>query len=128
MLQNEHSPYYGLIEDTVAHVDAERLFRFGMNVGYNGCTEGASTIREIEENERYNIPWTMFLHLDAQQLSEHYGQYQSLISQGVGAGNSYLDAVSREPDAGASAAGPGASGQRVCSVLRARSRYTAICG
>lgn len=86
MLQNEHSPYYGLIEDTVAHVDAERLFRFGMNVGYNGCTEGAATIREIEENERYNIPWMMFLHLDAQQLSEHYGQYQSLISQGEALG------------------------------------------
>ena len=38
MLTNEKSPYYELIRDTVAHVDCERLLRFGMNVGYHGCT------------------------------------------------------------------------------------------
>lgn len=82
MLQNEHSPYYGLIEDMVAHVDSERLLRFGMNLGYNGCTIGAKTIREIEEKERYNIPWMISLYLDPQFFAAHQQQYHDVILQG----------------------------------------------
>jgi len=48
MLKNENSGYYGLIRDTMAYVDTERLFAFGMNLGYNGCTEGAQKIRANE--------------------------------------------------------------------------------
>ena len=47
MLRNEKSAYYPLIKDVVSHVDEERLVTFGMNLGYNGCTRGAKTIRQI---------------------------------------------------------------------------------
>lgn len=40
MLQNENSAYYGLIRDIATYTDETRLFTFGMNLGYNGCTVG----------------------------------------------------------------------------------------
>ena len=40
MLNNDNSPYYPLIEDTLRHMDKEKLIEFGMNLGYNGCTQG----------------------------------------------------------------------------------------
>lgn len=86
MLQNENSPYYGLIEDTVSHVDAERILRFGMNIGYNSCTIGAKTIREIERKENYNIPWMVSLYLDTGKFYIHQKKYQSFISQGENLG------------------------------------------
>lgn len=82
MLKNEKSPYYDLIQDIVAHVDSEKIIRFGMNVGYNGCTTGARTIREIEEREKYNIPWMISLHLCPKQFLLHQEKYHTLISQG----------------------------------------------
>lgn len=82
MLQNEHSPYYALIEDTAAHVDPQRIFRFGMNLGYNGCTLGAKTIREIEEKEQYHIPWMLSLSLDPRRYPAQQRRYQTVISQG----------------------------------------------
>ena len=50
MLKNKNSGYYGLIRNTLARVDTERLFTFGMNLGYNSCTVGARKIRENEKN------------------------------------------------------------------------------
>lgn len=82
MLQNENSPYYGLIEDIVCNVDSERLLWFGMNLGYNGCTVGAKTIRGIEAKEHYNIPWAISLKLDPRYFSDHQPEYGTLISQG----------------------------------------------
>lgn len=46
MLQNENSAYYDLIRDVVTYVDTEKLYTFGINVGYNSCTVGAKRIRE----------------------------------------------------------------------------------
>lgn len=86
MLQNERSPYYRLAEDTIAHVDTEHLLRFGINLGYNSCTTGAKSIREIEERETYNIPWTISLGLDPQLFLLHQQQYHSVISQGEALG------------------------------------------
>lgn len=86
MLQNENSPYYGLIEDVVCNVDSERLIHFGMNLGYNSCTVGATMIREIEAKEHYNIPWTILLNLDPLYFSAHRQDYGALISQGEGIG------------------------------------------
>ena len=40
MFQNENSAYYGLVRNVVAYTDSDRLFTFGMNLGYNSCTEG----------------------------------------------------------------------------------------
>ena len=58
MLQNENSAYYQLVREVVSHADTDRLYTFGMNLGYNGCTVGAQRIRENEENLGCNIPWT----------------------------------------------------------------------
>ena len=54
LLCDEHSAYYGLVRDIIAHVDAERLITFGMNVGYNSCTRGARIIRENEAAMRFD--------------------------------------------------------------------------
>lgn len=50
MLQNEHSPYYGLIEDTIAHVNSERLFQFGIH----------NPIRKIAAMQLYFCEWGYF--------------------------------------------------------------------
>ena len=52
MLNNENSPYYPLIEDTLRHMDKEKLIEFGVNLGYNGCTMGAHIVRKIKRTEK----------------------------------------------------------------------------
>lgn len=86
MLKNENSPYYGLIRDTVAHVDAEHLAGFGMNLGYNGCTVGAKKIRATEETRDFNIPWSVSLCIDAEYFPAHLEQYHRVIDQGESLG------------------------------------------
>ncbi len=86
MLQNERSPYYALIKDTVAHVETERIFTLGMNLGYNSCTLGAKKIRETEQHTDCNIPWSIFLKLESQKLSKNYERYDSILSQGEALG------------------------------------------
>lgn len=82
LLENEASAYYDLFHDIVTHVEEDRLVSFGMNVGYNSCTLGAKTIREIESNEHFNIPWTMILHVEPKKYSEHPDSYHSIIREG----------------------------------------------
>lgn len=49
MLNNDNSPYYPLIEDTLRHMDKEKLIEFGMNLGYNGAHRGhISSVRSSE--------------------------------------------------------------------------------
>ncbi len=86
MLQNEQSPYYDLIKDVVCHTDEENLIRFGMNVGYNSCTVGARRIREIEEEERFNISWSVALRIDKLTYYTNQKNYFSLIAQGEAIG------------------------------------------
>lgn len=86
MLENEHSPYYDLILDTVYNVNHERLITFGMNVGYNGCTKGAKKIREIENTEKYNIPWSVSLEIDGKSYLYNEEKYFSIIEQGKNLG------------------------------------------
>lgn len=63
MLNNDNSPYYPLIEDTLRHMDKEKLIEFGMNLGYNGCTQGAHIVRKIKRTENINVPWLFFLNI-----------------------------------------------------------------
>lgn len=56
MLRNEQSSYYGLVKNVSAHVDNEKILRFGMNLGYNSCTLGAAQIRKEEETCGYKHP------------------------------------------------------------------------
>jgi hypothetical protein len=82
MLQNENSAYYRLVRDIVSHADTDRLYTFGMNLGYNGCTTGAQRIRENEKKLNCNIPWTVAIQIDAEQFEEKEQQYQATIQAG----------------------------------------------
>ena len=82
LLCDEHSAYYGLVRDIIAHVDAERLITFGMNVGYNSCTRGARIIRENEAAMRFDIPWSLLLEIDGDRFADHAADYRSLVEQG----------------------------------------------
>ncbi|MBQ7796077.1 MAG: hypothetical protein IJ374_05905, partial [Lachnospiraceae bacterium] len=86
MLKNENSAYYDLIHDTVAHVDEDRLVTFGMNIGYNGCKLGSKRIRDIEEIEKYNIPWSVTLHMTPDNYLKNKKTYDSIIEQGKSMG------------------------------------------
>lgn len=86
MLQNENSAYYDLVRETVTHTDADRLFTFGMNLGYNSCTEGAGRIRQNERIMNCNIPWTISLWMDAQKLNGNQEPYHKLIREGESLG------------------------------------------
>ncbi|MDO4343762.1 MAG: hypothetical protein Q4C50_03050 [Eubacteriales bacterium] len=86
MLQNEKSPYYDLVRNTVSHTDIKRLYTFGMNLGYHGCTVGARRIRDNEKKLNCNIPWTISAQLDMDQFKEKEPQYQAMIRDGESLG------------------------------------------
>lgn len=86
MLKDENSAYYDLFHDTVTHVDEDRLINFGINVGYNSCTLGAQKIREMEELEGYNIPWSVTLHITSDNYLKNRKTYDSIIEQGKSMG------------------------------------------
>ena len=81
MLNNENSPYYPLIEDTLQHMDKEKLIEFGMNLGYNGCTQGAHIVRKIKRTENINVPWLLFLNIDS-SCEDLLSRYQAVFDQG----------------------------------------------
>lgn len=81
MLEDSHSAYYDLVKDAAMHVDIERLLRFGMNVGFNGCAEGAKIIRQMEEQHRFNIPWSISLIIDTQRFRKLQDRYHDLVIQ-----------------------------------------------
>jgi len=81
MLENENSPYYGLVRDLTSYADAEHLLRFGMALGYNSCTYGARRIRQNEALLGHNIPWTVLFQMDGRS-PEHLAQYDAAISDG----------------------------------------------
>ena len=82
MLKKQRSSYYGLIQDIVTHVGAERLINFGINLGYQSCIVGAKHIRSIEQNEGFNIPWSVSLTLSGTDYNLNALQYQEAIHQG----------------------------------------------
>lgn len=86
MLQNENSAYYGLVRDVVTYTDMDRLYTFGMNLGYNGCTEGARRIRKNEDEMQCNIPWAISLQIDSQNFDEKLDKYNALIQEGESLG------------------------------------------
>lgn len=82
MLQNEQSSYYRLISDLITNVDTKRITTFGINLGYNSCTRGARTIRKIESEQGYNIPWGVFLKINDNSFEHNEENYFSLLEQG----------------------------------------------
>lgn len=86
MLQNENSAYYGLVRDTVAYTDTNRIFTFGMNLGYNGCTVGARRIRENEKKLHCNIPWAMIMQIDSKYFEDNRQRYHEVLLEGESLG------------------------------------------
>lgn len=81
MLNNDNSPYYPLIEDVLTHMNKEKLIEFGMNLGYNGCTQGAHIVRKIKRTENINVPWLFFLNIDTSS-DNLLSRYQTIFDQG----------------------------------------------
>lgn len=85
MLKNENSPYYALVRNLISYADADRLFQFGMNPGYNSCVCGAQQIRDSEKRLGHHIPWTVLFQMDAVS-PDRLAQYDAAISEGEGLG------------------------------------------
>jgi len=81
MLQKEDSAYYALLRDVISHVDTQRLFTFGMNLGYNSCTIGAAKIRTNERLLSCRIPWAIQLELGSDTES-HRAEYRAVLEEG----------------------------------------------
>lgn len=81
MLQKEDSAYYALLRDVVSHVETQRLFTFGMNLGYNSCTIGAAKIRAKEEALSCRIPWAIQLELGS-DAGDHLADYRAVLEEG----------------------------------------------
>lgn len=82
MLENESSAYYRIIPDFIANTDTKRITTFGINLGYNSCTNGARIIRKIEAEQNYNIPWCISLNINRDGYQAHKEDYFSFIEQG----------------------------------------------
>ena len=82
MLKNENSAYYRLVRDTVEYVDTEHLLNFGMNLGYNSCTQGAGIIRNWEARSGYNVPWGIIFELDKFPSQKCPNRYYHAIAEG----------------------------------------------
>ncbi len=81
MLEREDSPYYELVRDVISYAQQEKLFRLGMNLGYNSCTDGARRIRENQRQMGIQIPWCVGFQLDGSS-PERLPQYQAAVKEG----------------------------------------------
>lgn len=84
MMNQEGNAYYKHIQDVVAHVDADYLITFGINLGYNSCTVGAEKIQAMKQEYACSIPWAMPLSFgfDEDEFRKKQAGYLSLIQQG----------------------------------------------
>ncbi len=82
MLSQEDSPYYIFLQNIINTVDPEILLTFGMNLGWNSLTEGASKIRAKEAESGFNIPWSLTFHLKDMPGCLDEGEYFRLIHEG----------------------------------------------
>lgn len=86
MLQNQESQYYRLLTDAISNVDMDLMIKFGMNLGYNGCTKGAETIRKIEAEKGFNVPWSLMLTINSEKLAAEPEVFSRILQQGVSLG------------------------------------------
>jgi len=82
ILQDENTPYYRMVIDAMNHINTDRILTFGMNIGYNSVTVGSPKIRAIEQEENFDIPWSMYL--DAKKFNPSlFKSYSKLFSEAV---------------------------------------------
>lgn len=86
MLEDPESTYYTLAKNLANRVEDERIITFGMNLGYNGCMNGAERIRRSEAELNCNIPWAIALEIGSDNFRNHAKQYHDLITQGESLG------------------------------------------
>lgn len=85
MLKDEDSAYYTLAERVVSDVNHNILKKFGINLGYNGCTCGAERIRSNEEKLGFNIPWAFYI--SSQRDNDEFADMVcKIVSQGMALG------------------------------------------
>lgn len=123
MLENENSPYYGLIEDVVTHIDDKSLLRFGMNVGYNSCTIGAKKIREIEKKRKLQYSLDHFFRSEYPKLFRALQQVPVCHFPGRNSGHLYLASLSGGKFSGSIIISPGTPGQCFSPVLQSPGNY-----
>ncbi len=85
MLKNENSAYYTLVERAVKQIDHNILKKFGINLGYNGCTCGAEKIRQNEERMGINIPWAIYISTDGAD-EKFFATLKKTITEGMALG------------------------------------------
>lgn len=61
MLSREDSPYYDMIDQLLGSIDPAYFKHFGINIGYNGWTYGASLLRKKEADAGERCPWVLRL-------------------------------------------------------------------
>lgn len=67
-LRDENSAYYQIVARIVRQADAAALANFGINLGYNALSHGASIIRRVEETEGFNVPWCLTIDCGRERL------------------------------------------------------------
>lgn len=99
MLSNQNSAYYALVKDCVSSVDPDILTTFWTNFSYNGCAKGVKTIREIESDRKFNIPWALLLDIDTETMDIKPDIYHSVLQQGRALGiYTYLLSIAGNPE------------------------------
>ena len=84
LLRNDDSPYYPAIESILRFSDRISLRTFGANIGYNSFTVGGRTIRELEEERDYHIPWSVVMRINPSlQESLTVSEIESCVHQGL---------------------------------------------
>ncbi len=83
LLADEDSVYYHLAQDVIANVDEDTLVTCGINLGYNSFTRGAKTIRQIEAEKQFNIPWSLSLRLAEDGEPGRMERYRCVLQQGM---------------------------------------------
>ena len=73
MLNNENSFYYYKIGDLVRNTNHRTLANFGINLGYNSFTYGASKIREYEKNLKLAI----YDHIKTEFVDNNQLEYEA---------------------------------------------------
>lgn len=86
MLENEQSAYYRMIPDLLSSVDSNHILTFGLNIGYHSCMKGSRTIRKIEAEAAYNIPWCVSIEIDGSTYWQNSEIYYEILQQGESMG------------------------------------------
>ncbi len=98
MLQDETSAYYRLVTDTIHNVNNSHLSAFIMNILYDSCTLAARTIRQTEEKEHFDIPWSIYLHIDDQHFDVRREAYSEIFENAKALGIHTFNLFTNKPE------------------------------